>query len=277
MANRAITVESLLANPSLILDRLCAGVLVVDMNVGHVLYSNDELARILGCSRQEFLIGEEAIWSLSHADDRVLYEATARRVMDKKIDRFRLVCRFNRRDGREVCAKILANVLGRSRSSTPVGFIFEELGRFNAVSSAVDFGATKAVESNHVNSDEGRPVDDAIRNENDLKSKVFHFVEENWNKRVSISQLSKIFRISGRTIHNYFAAENTTPKKYVKRLKLEHSRRMLQSANEDTTVTAVAFRCGFSNVSHYASDYKKQFGEIPSETLKLFRNYAAES
>jgi AraC-like DNA-binding protein len=32
-------------------------------------------------------------------------------------------------------------------------------------------------------------------------------------------------------------------------------------------VTAVAFRWGFSHLGHFTTDYKRRFGETPSETL----------
>lgn len=276
VANRPITETSLLANPSLILDRLCVGVLVMDMNAGLALYSNHELARILGCSRQDILKDNEIIWSLSNANDRVSYKASARRVVDREIDRFRLVCRFYRPDGREVCTKILANVLSRSGHSILLGLLFEELGSFNLSSQAINIGAVNASKAVDEIVDNER-TEFIPRGEHAPMSKVFRFIEDNWNKRISVQQLSRLSGVSARTIHNYFAAENTTPNKYIKRLKLERSREMLQRSNGQTTVTAVAFKCGFSNVGHFARDYKQQFGEVPSETLKSCRESTADN
>jgi transcriptional regulator GlxA family with amidase domain len=38
--------------------------------------------------------------------------------------------------------------------------------------------------------------------------------------------------------------------------------------DSDTSVTKVSFECGFGNLSHFAMDYKRLFGESPSLTLQ---------
>jgi transcriptional regulator GlxA family with amidase domain len=38
-----------------------------------------------------------------------------------------------------------------------------------------------------------------------------------------------------------------------------------------TTVTDVAFACGFGNLGHFAIYYRRQFGETPSATLRRAR------
>jgi transcriptional regulator GlxA family with amidase domain len=42
---------------------------------------------------------------------------------------------------------------------------------------------------------------------------------------------------------------------------------MLASGDPEASVTAVAFVCGFSNLGHFARDYRETFDERPSETL----------
>ena len=50
-------------------------------------------------------------------------------------------------------------------------------------------------------------------------------------------------------------------------MKLRRAREMLSAAATETSVTAVAFVCGFGNLGHFARDYRETFGERPSETL----------
>jgi AraC family ethanolamine operon transcriptional activator len=46
-------------------------------------------------------------------------------------------------------------------------------------------------------------------------------------------------------------------------------RRELRDANPATTqVQDVAARWGFWHLSHFASDYRAMFGELPSDTLR---------
>jgi transcriptional regulator GlxA family with amidase domain len=42
---------------------------------------------------------------------------------------------------------------------------------------------------------------------------------------------------------------------------------MLMVPNQTTSVTSVAFDCGFTNLGHFAKDYGECFGELPSATL----------
>jgi transcriptional regulator GlxA family with amidase domain len=54
---------------------------------------------------------------------------------------------------------------------------------------------------------------------------------------------------------------------FVKSIRLQHAREMLQSAETPTTVVSTASACGFLNPGHFARDYRLAFGELPSATL----------
>ena len=43
-----------------------------------------------------------------------------------------------------------------------------------------------------------------------------------------------------------------------------------------TSVTEVAYSCGFSNLGHFAKDYGRHFGELPSETLNAAKGAAMQ-
>jgi transcriptional regulator GlxA family with amidase domain len=49
---------------------------------------------------------------------------------------------------------------------------------------------------------------------------------------------------------------------------------MLMMPDKTTSVTSVAFDCGFTNLGHFAKDYGKYFGELPSETLNRTKGAA---
>lgn len=106
-----------------------------------------------------------------------------------------------------------------------------------------------------------KPVSLPIRN-------ILQYIEQHWNQPISLAALGKRFGISPRSIHNHFAAEGTTPNRHIKQVRLRHARKMLQNAVAATTVTSVAVKCGFSNMGHFAKDYRNEFGEAPSETMK---------
>ncbi|MBD8875803.1 AraC family transcriptional regulator [Labrenzia polysiphoniae] len=59
-----------------------------------------------------------------------------------------------------------------------------------------------------------------------------------------------------------------TPVAYLRMCRLNHVRRMLAASDpETTTITRVAMRFGFLHLGRFAGDYKRVFGETPSETL----------
>lgn len=105
-----------------------------------------------------------------------------------------------------------------------------------------------------------RPIRDVLRH-----------MDENLSMQVSVAALGKIYGISARTIHKYFSSQGTTPNRYLKSLRLRKARLLLQASDRGTTVTAVALKCGFANMGHFAKDYRQEFGEAPSDTIKQAR------
>ncbi len=60
-----------------------------------------------------------------------------------------------------------------------------------------------------------------------------------------------------------------TPKSYLQSLRLNDAYKiLLQSYPETTKVTDVALSQGYWHMSQFAADYHRQFGELPSATLK---------
>ena len=63
---------------------------------------------------------------------------------------------------------------------------------------------------------------------------------------------------------------DTTPMRYVKQLRLEAVHRSLLAADaSDTRVSDLAADHGFFQFGRFAADYKRAFGELPSETLRI--------
>lgn len=59
------------------------------------------------------------------------------------------------------------------------------------------------------------------------------------------------------------------PMAFLRDRRLEAARhRLLVAEAEETTVTEIALRYGFTHLSRFASEYHKAFGELPSETLR---------
>ncbi len=95
------------------------------------------------------------------------------------------------------------------------------------------------------------------------------YIETHWNEPITIDGLARATAMSARSIFYHFKnSRSQSPMSFVKQMRLEHARRMLESSDFNSSVTDIAIGCGFGNLGHFASDYLKRFGERPSETLR---------
>jgi AraC-like DNA-binding protein len=101
------------------------------------------------------------------------------------------------------------------------------------------------------------------------------YIEAHWDQPITVEALAVATGASARSIFHFFkASRGYGPMVFVKQVRLRHARRMLMMPDKTTSVTNVAFDCGFTNLGHFAKDYGKCFGELPSETLNRTRGAA---
>lgn len=94
------------------------------------------------------------------------------------------------------------------------------------------------------------------------------YIRENWNKPITIESLMSFVGCSARSLFKGFReSRGCSPMDIVKQVRLEHARRMLSDARPGTSITGVAYACGFHNAGHFARYYRNRFGELPSDTL----------
>ncbi|MDI9849895.1 AraC family transcriptional regulator [Rhodoblastus sp. 17X3] len=99
------------------------------------------------------------------------------------------------------------------------------------------------------------------------------FIEANWDQPVTIEGLTSAANVSARSLFSTFrSARGYSPMEFVKRVRLGRAWQKLSHPDANTSVSTVAFECGFGNPGHFAVDYRRQFGERPSETLRRGRN-----
>lgn len=74
---------------------------------------------------------------------------------------------------------------------------------------------------------------------------------------------------------NFLRNFDTTPLAFLRELRLEKARRLLQDEEAPCSVTAAALEAGFAHLGRFAAHYHRKFGEAPSATAKrLNRNHA---
>ena len=92
----------------------------------------------------------------------------------------------------------------------------------------------------------------------------------NLGQDVGIAELCRIAGVERRTLLRAFhAIHATSPSRYLRRVRLNLARQSLMAPGTGKTVTEVATRFGFRELGRFSLDYRAQFGEAPSETLRL--------
>ena len=100
-------------------------------------------------------------------------------------------------------------------------------------------------------------------------ARMIHYIDQNLKQVIDVEELSAVSNMSVRSIYNAFSKSfSVTPKCYIKQRKLQQLRADLQSGR-GRNVTEVALDYGFVHLGRFSSDYRKLFGELPSETLRM--------
>lgn len=96
------------------------------------------------------------------------------------------------------------------------------------------------------------------------------FIDENAHTTVTAADIAAAAHVTTRTIQLIFRRHlDTTPVEYLRRVRLSHAHRDLLAAEPaHESVTAVAYRWGFSSQSRFATLYRQAYGVPPSKTLR---------
>jgi AraC-like DNA-binding protein len=98
------------------------------------------------------------------------------------------------------------------------------------------------------------------------------YIEANWDQPLTVEALALVTGVSTRSLFLSFQkSRGYSPMDFVKRVRLIHAKALLDRPGEATSVTDVAFACGFGNLGHFANYYRRRLGETPSETLRRSR------
>jgi len=90
---------------------------------------------------------------------------------------------------------------------------------------------------------------------------------------ISVSDLCKEAGASWATLERAFAEEfGISPKSYITSRRLSAVRKRLLEADSSSVITEIATAWGFWHMGRFAADYRRQFGELPSQTLGSNRN-----
>ena len=100
--------------------------------------------------------------------------------------------------------------------------------------------------------------------------KAVDYIRTHTNSLITLDTLCKETQVSARTLqHAFLERFGLSPKAYLQVQRLNNAHKELFTMNPlDAKVTDVAHSQGFWHMGQFASDYKRLFEELPSETLR---------
>lgn len=100
--------------------------------------------------------------------------------------------------------------------------------------------------------------------------KCIKYINENLNKKITVSMLSEYCGISADYLSHIFKREmNESLSSYIIRQKLEEAKLLLSQNNECSDVCA---RLGFLSQSHFSTAFRRFYGMSPSEYIRLIKD-----
>ena len=95
------------------------------------------------------------------------------------------------------------------------------------------------------------------------------YIQDHASKSPSIEEICRASGVSWRTLNYAFRERfGLTPKMYLKAVQLRRVRCDLVTGDPGATIAEIAARWGIWHMGQFARDYRKHFGELPSETRK---------
>ena len=87
------------------------------------------------------------------------------------------------------------------------------------------------------------------------------------HRSVRVAELARRAGVSPRTVERAFLRTGCTPLEYLRGVRLERARRLLADPGPAMTVAEAARAAGFTHLGRFATEYRRHFGELPSQTL----------
>ncbi|RTY78857.1 AraC family transcriptional regulator [Flavobacterium sp. LS1P28] len=112
-----------------------------------------------------------------------------------------------------------------------------------------------------------KPFENLYNNKEQVRLKVVHkFIEENYQRTVSIEEISLLTHLSKAAFCRYFKKmTRLTFTEFLNQYRIEQAKILLKT---DKNVTETCFECGFESLSYFNRIFKKVVGENPIQFKK---------
>jgi transcriptional regulator GlxA family with amidase domain len=96
-----------------------------------------------------------------------------------------------------------------------------------------------------------------------------HYIDSHLDDAMTISDVAAAAGVAHRTLYKHFHDERgTSPMRYVRDCRFAQVHEALLQAGTRDSVTSIAMQCGFRHLGRFSIEYRKRYGETPSETLR---------
>jgi AraC-like DNA-binding protein len=95
------------------------------------------------------------------------------------------------------------------------------------------------------------------------------YIEAHLDQAITVADLVVATGVAGRTLFMHFKSfKGVSPMRYARDARLRQVRQALLRAEPDASVTEIAMSTGFTHMGRFSVEYRRRFGETPSQTLK---------
>lgn len=100
--------------------------------------------------------------------------------------------------------------------------------------------------------------------------KAQQYIQQHLQSQISLAELSIFCGVSSRTLQKSFNQYcQQTPIEYIRDQRMQWVHQALLNSQSKDTVTDILLQNGIQSLGHFSSLYKKRYGCLPSETLKM--------
>ncbi len=98
------------------------------------------------------------------------------------------------------------------------------------------------------------------------------YIQANLEAPIGIADIAAVAGVPGRTLFKHFKDfKGVSPMQYLRNARFDRVRRILLLADRAENITKIAMETGFQHMGRFAVEYRRRFGESPSET-RMRRN-----
>jgi AraC-like DNA-binding protein len=102
--------------------------------------------------------------------------------------------------------------------------------------------------------------------------RALDYMESKLDAPILLSDIVEVSGVPGRTLFKHFQDwRGVSPMRYLRNARFQRAREALKGAPPEASVTEIAMRWGFNHMGRFSVEYRKRFGESPSETLRRQR------